>query len=380
MKKSLFTIFFIVCIILIFVDFDSKMPYDFETIYDKNIKFNKHEFISNIYVKDKYVIFRIVYSHFNDDIRRHEQYVYLSIYEFKNEKLFHVKNLEKNFNPEFDRGYLVDKDYKSNSIKIYDFKDPLDIKLLTKIKVDTHTIFDVFFNDKIKFLYHTRSRIDDGWEVYDINDANNIKRFANMKFGLDPKKSQKDYKDLSDLYGHSFTVDENGTKLVFGTDFRHSALILIDTTDKKDFKILDYISKPFHNRNSIATSASMDELLFHNDYLYIAGNEGALLVFDTKYKKLNKIQQTDGTHLKMMFNNTGNIYSIAIDKKRDLLYVVGFKDNDTKNYKSFIKEVNIKGVKKGYYFHGDLIRVLKNNYLIINGRDNNIRILKIIDK
>ncbi len=239
----------------------------------------------------------------------------------------------------------------SNNILIYNVENIKNIRLINKVPLYNADSLIITPNDKYLYISgsirkYSRSLI----YIYNIQNIQNIQNIGNYTQD-----------------GYMLTISPNGKKLAYGISAtQKERLGLADISNPVHPILLDQTGEIFNNRGKFSTSARLKEIVFskNSKKIYIAGNEVGLMVYDISKNKLDNIQLTAGTHSKMILNSTESIYSISLDREKNILYLSGVLNKNIKYIKT------IKGVSSSILTKsGSNIVSKRGDFLILGSLD-----------
>jgi len=285
--------------------------------------------------------------------------------------------------------------YKIDILDISDLHAP---KLLSAIIVDNKkdSRISTYKLSQNKHRLYVANNTDAKIFVYDVENIKHIKKVKEIPFkrvstfavngnylyiaGCRNTKycdalnvydlEQNRYVAKSDIQGIiGLTVSPNRKRVLYGiATSRKERIGLADISNVFEIRTLDETGEIFNNRRNFSTSARLEDIVFSADSskVYIAGNEVGLMVYDVSKDKLENIQLTAGTHFKMFFNTTQEIYSLAISKGSKELYMAGIVDSH------FLQIKSIKGVNHALLLQGRKIVVSDKGHFFIIGNENGL--------
>ncbi|WP_426369110.1 hypothetical protein [Pseudocolwellia sp. HL-MZ7] len=286
-----------------------------------------------------------------------------------------------------DRDNLRDssKDtYTLDAIDISDINNPIFLKTLINFTTGSSILDFAVTEDEKQLFVTTGGRL----LVYDISNFNNIvfketiQLIGNGSLALSTDNKllfasgcinnnncdyitifklspfPKFFTELQTNGNHGIVLSKDSKKIAYvGTDSTRVILANLSTSYK--VKILDSDYSTYNNRGSWKTSADIKQMIFSPDgnTLFVAGNQGGVIVYDVSDDKLNKIQQTAGAHWGALFNNTGSIFSLDIT--HNTLYMAGA------SRKVYSETPKIKNITNSFYFPGSHIKLSPSNNIIM---------------
>lgn len=263
-------------------------------------------------------------------------------------------NYAYNFAISSDDNYLFVTSVKA--LLVYDISNLDDIKMVNKVTV--YAAYSLALSPDKKYLYLSARPKDrlSAIEVYNIEDVTNISQVGTYEH-----------------YGFDLKISPNG-KILFYAIGSHDGkfLGLADISNPEKPHFLDEVATHFNNRMTPFTSAGFEQALFSTDSkkLYIAGNQAGLMVYDISKSRLNNIQITAGRHWSMMFNSTEGVYSLALDRTKNKLYLAGVVEGKKKHQRleGATEDVrSIKGVDSTVLIQGhDIALSNKGDFLVVD--------------
>lgn len=241
----------------------------------------------------------------------------------------------------------------SDKVIIYNIEDLNSIHAINEITLYSAESLAITSNDK--YLYVSGSKVDNFSSYIHSYNIQNLKNIIYLS------KYEQD--------GSKLTISPNGKRLIYAiSTSEKERLGIADISNPKEIKLLDKTGKIFNNRGNFATSARIEDMLFSNDSkrLYIAGNEVGLMVYDISKNKLTNIQLTAGKHTDMLFNTTDSIYSISLNKEKNILYLSGVLNKNIK----FID--SIKGINSAVLLEGKSIQLSNNGDFVVQEKSNGL--------
>ena len=251
-----------------------------------------------------------------------------------------------------DEKYLFASNYET--LLVYDISNLHKIKIVNKLTVSGLTSLAITPDNKYLYLSGGPMYGTSSIQIYNVEDVKNISHIGTYEHD-----------------GYDLKVSPDGKILFYAIGSnRREVLGIADISNPKKPILLDETARHFHNRMSPFTSARFMQVLFSTDSkkLYIAGNEVGVMVYDISKNSLDNIQITAGKHWSMMFNSTNGVYSLALDREKNILYLAGIVHGETEQLIEGATEYteSIKGVEASVLIPGANIAVSnKGDFLVL---------------